>query len=153
MKTVKDFNNHFDVFDCSLEEVDSNCLAHAIGKRYDDYIITESTNRRNIYDGDAMGFEAEAYEARYDVKDGLRVLQKRTDLVETLEAFADGGDSGEGALHRLSLAANHFNFVDVIEAIDAAKKAVASGVPSENYEAPNWKLPGPGEEEDDDIYL
>lgn len=153
MKTVKDFLTHFDVFDCSLEEVDTNCLAHATGRRYNDYLFTESTNRRNLHDGEAMEFEAEAYEARYDVKAGLRVLAKRADLVETLETLADGGYSGEGALHLLSLAANHFNAIDVIEAIDAAKKAVASGMvhASENYDAPNWKLPG--EEEDDDIYL
>lgn len=153
MKTVKDFHDHFSVFACPLEEVDTNCLAHATGRRYNDYLFTESTNRRNLYDGEAMEFEAEAYEARYDVKAGLRVLEKRADLVDTLETFADGGDSGEVALDRLSLAANHFNVIDVIAAIDTSKKAVASGMVhvAELYEAPNWKLPG--EEEDDDIYL
>lgn len=150
MKTVKDFNNHWEAIE-EMDNIDTNCLVHAIGKRYGDYIATEGTNLRNIGNGDPMEYEAEAAEARWDVKDGLRVLEKRSDLVETLEAFVDA--HADQAILDLTLAANHFRFTDIVEAIDAAKNAVDSGMVhmAELYEAPNWKVPG--EDGDDDIYL
>ena len=101
MKTMKDFENHWDAYD-DIDNVETGSVVEVLLLIYDDYIIGESTNLDNIRNGEPMEYEAEAYEAKYAIKDTANILANRKDSLKVLTEIVENDKNKIAELKRIA---------------------------------------------------
>ena len=143
LKNVNDFKNHYSVFEQDLSTVDTNCLVQAVNDRYSDYIECESANRRCIRDGEPLELEAEAWEAKEDIKAALDELLSRHDgLVRTLASYVHSGRE-HFELYELQAMASLFHKDGMRGIIDEARELTKHSKPADffldGYVPSSWK--------------
>lgn len=142
-KNVNDFRDHLSVFNVDLGTIDTNCLVQAVNDRYSDYIECESANRRCIRDGEPLELEAEAWEAKEDIKAALDELLSRHDgLVRTLASYVHSGRE-HFELYELQAMASLFHKDGMRGIIDEARELTKHSKPADffldGYVPSSWK--------------